>query len=237
MSAANSHDIDWVRVPAGAFTIGADTSSPIEACADELPGCMLRLPAYLIARTAVTNEQYAEFVAASGHRPPAHWEGVAPPAALAQHPVTYVGWHDARAFCAWAGVRLPSEAEWEKAARGDDGRPFPWGIASPDPSLAHFAELPGVTGTQPAGSCPAGASPYGAVDMAGNVWEWVASRYRAYPYQPDDGREDPHALGRRVLRGGSFRSTHERYLRCAFRSMSYPTRRRDHIGFRVASDG
>jgi toxoflavin biosynthesis protein ToxD len=227
-----SLDFDWVRVPAGACTIGADACAPTDVNPDELPGGSLVLPAYLIARTPVTNQLYAAFVAASGHRPPGHWEGLRPPPALAYHPATYVDWHDARAFCAWAGVRLPSEAEWEKAARGMDGRLFPWGSAPPGPLYANCAGW--LATTTPVGSCPAGASPYGTLDMAGNVWEWIASSYRAYPYRPDDGREDPTAPGRRVLRGGSFRSADDRYLRCAFRSMSYPTRRRDHIGFRVA---
>ena len=220
-------------VPAGACLIGEDAVVPATDHSDEAPAALLELPAYAIGRTPVTNAQYAAFVTATSHRAPAHWEGHTPPARLAHHPITYVDWHDAVAFCEWARVRLPTEAEWEKAARGD-GRSFPWGADEPDPTRAWFNQLSEPTGTQAVGERLAGASPYGALDMAGNVWEWIASLHWPYPYRRDDGREDRDAPGQRVLRGGSFRSAHERYLRCAFRSRSYPARRRDHIGFRVA---
>jgi formylglycine-generating enzyme required for sulfatase activity len=236
---------DWVHVPAGAFLMGTAVAKtdPWSAAAHVqgqpalgTPRHTIELPAYAIARTPVTNAQYAAFVAATGHRAPAHWEGVIPPSTLAQHPVTYVDWHDAIAFCAWARVRLPTEAEWEHAARGDDERPFPWGTDEPDPKRAWFNQPADALGTRPVGERLTGASPYGVLDMAGNVWEWTASLHWPYPYRRDDGREDRDGPGQRVLRGGSFRSTHARYLRCAFRSRSYPARRRDHIGFRVTSD-
>jgi formylglycine-generating enzyme required for sulfatase activity len=153
---------------------------------------------------------------------------------MGAHPVVQVAYEDAEAYCAWAGRALPSEAEWEQAARGDDGRPFPWGDDEPDQTRAWFGLVKDATGTRPVGERLAGVSPYGALDMAGNVWEWTASLHRPYPYRHDDGREDQGSAGQRVLRGGSFRSAHQRYLRCAFRSRSYPARRRDHIGFRVA---
>jgi formylglycine-generating enzyme required for sulfatase activity len=225
---------DWVVVPAGACSLGEDAVVAPSGRPNEMPAGMIELPAYRIARTPITNAQYAAFVAATGQRPPAHWEGSRPPVALAQHPVVYVDWHDARAFCEWAGVRLPTEAEWEKAARGVDGRPFPWGADEPGQTRAWYNQLADASDTRPVASFPAGASPYGTLDMAGNVWEWTASLHWPYPYRGDDGRENRDAPGQRVLRGGSFRSAHERYLRCAFRSRSYPARRRDHIGFRVA---
>jgi formylglycine-generating enzyme required for sulfatase activity len=234
-------NLDWVHVPAGAFLIGAVPQDYYQEAQNApsqpglgMPRHTVELPAFAIARTPITNAQYAAFVAATGYRAPAHWEGSAPPAELAQHPIVYVDWHDARAFCAWARVRLPTEAEWEKAARGADVRPFPWGADAPDPTRAWFDQHTDAIGTRPVGERPAGASPYGALDMAGNVWEWTASLHWPYPYRSDDGRESQAAPGQRVLRGGSFRSAHERYLRCAFRSRSYPARRRDHIGFRVA---
>jgi formylglycine-generating enzyme required for sulfatase activity len=233
---------DWVNVPAGRARLGSPdearqaASGSAALALPELgsPRHQVRLVAFQLSRTPVTNAQYAQFVAATGHRPPAHWEAPTPPEAIAQHPVTYVDWFDAQAFCAWAGVRLPSEAEWEYAARGIEERAYPWGEHAPNASLAHYCASADALTTVPVGSCPAGATPEGLLDMAGNVWEWMASLHRSYPYDASDGREDMAAPGRRVLRGGSFRSDHAHYLHSAFRSLSYPARRRDHIGFRVA---
>src|SRR5690606_17447059 len=128
------------------------------------------------------------------------------------HPVVNVTWHDALAFCQWAGVRLPTEAEWEKAARGTDGRIWPWGGNEPTDKLCNFNM--NVGDTTPVGAYPAGASPYGCLDMAGNVWEWTISLWGkdankpdyGYPYDPNDGREAPDAPDavRRTLRGGSW---------------------------------
>ena len=147
------------------------------------------------------------------------------------------------AFCRWAGVRLPSEAEWEKAARGTDGRLWPWGDREQDERLCNFNM--NVGDTTPVGRYPDGASLYGMLDMAGNVWEWTRSLwgkdvqkpdYR-YPYDPNDGREDPNAPDTvlRVLRGGSF-WTGARYVRCAVRGRLSPDNRGD-FGFRVVSPG
>ncbi len=123
-----------------------------------------------------------------------------------------VSWHDAQAFCQWAGVRLPSEAEWEKAARGTDGRIWPWGSNEPTDKLCNFSR--NVGDTTPVGTYPAGASPYGCLDMAGNVWEWTINLWGkdggtpdfGYPYDPNDGREalDAPDAVRRTLRGGSW---------------------------------
>jgi serine/threonine-protein kinase len=244
-------DLDWVYVPAGEFLMGNDTTDDGEDVdigggsqhgakrpADfdnELPQHSVDVAEFRIARTPVTNAQYAAFVAATGHPPPGHWPDRCVPDGQADHPVIYVDWQDAHLFCQWAGVRLPTEAEWEKAARGTDGRAWPWGRRAPDPTLANFGGDMKYGATTPVGQFPAGASPYGALDMGGNVWEWTSTVYRPYPYQADDGREDDTSPEERVLRGGAFLSANPRYLRCATRSMSYPSRRREHIGFRVVA--
>ena len=233
-------DLDWVTIPAGAFWLGSDAAAPVSAVLpSELPQHQLDLAEFRIAQTPVTNAAYAEFVGATGHLPPTHWLTGQPPARLANHPVTHVDWYDAQAFCQWAGVRLPTEAEWEKAARGDAleenaVRIYPWGNAPPDQTLLNYRRSGKRTTTTPVDRYPCGASLYGVLDLAGNVWEWVSSAYAPYPYIAADGREDLQAPQQRVLRGGSFASPSAAYVRCAMRSLSYPTRRREHIGFRVA---
>ena len=143
-----------------------------------------------------------------------------PPPGTSDHPVTWVDASDAAAFCAWLGVRLPTEAEWEKAARGDDARIYPWGDEPPDETRATYGHGSMETGPSPVGAAPGGASPYGVLDAAGNVWEWVSSAYAPYPYDAGDGREQSPAA-ERVLRGGSYASPAV-HLRCAARSRSYP---------------
>lgn len=161
--------------------------------------------------------------------------------AKADHPVTCVSWLDAIEFCRWATavlraagqtltIRLPSEAEWEKAARGMDGRRYPWGNEVPDEQRCNFNM--NVGDTTPVGRYPAGV--HGLYDMAGNVWEWTSSLDKAYPYKIDDGREDPTAAGLRVLRGGSFDHLRN-HVRCAFRTNGDPGYRSDNSGFRILS--
>jgi formylglycine-generating enzyme required for sulfatase activity len=209
-------ELDWVDVPAGSYPVGRDPVAPRGAALpDEVPQRVVDLPAFELSRTPVTNAQYAAFVAAGGAAAPPHWP--APP----DHPVTFVDWFDAEAFCAWAGGRLPTEAEWEKAARGADGRTYPWGDAD-EPARAAVGAGLKHGATSPVGSHPDGASPYGVLDMAGNVWEWVATET---------------AGGERVLRGGSFASPGLRWARCAMRSHSRPERLQAHIGFRIARGG
>lgn len=199
-----------VTVAAGPFVRGATDGEP-----DERPVRRLSLPAFAIDRTEVTVEAYAACVRA----------GACPAVASAapasdRLPVVGVSWTEAAAFCAWAGKRLPTEDEWEKAARGSEGRRYPWGDR-PECQRANFGNFggdgrcaaEGAPGRPVAvGSFPSGASPYGALDMAGNVWEWVADRYRVDAYarasggtsgettgQPVSGRPAPVL---RVLRGG-----------------------------------
>lgn len=246
-------EFDWSTIPAGQFLMGndwtgesaesiltSDRSSSRHASQrpadidNEYPRQTVVLPGFRIARTPTTNRQYQAFVDATGYPAPGHWPLGRAPTPLLDHPAVYVDWHDAQAFCAWAGVRLPTEAEWEKTARGTDGRTWPWGAQMPDGARANFSLDSNPAGTRPVGAYPDGASCYGVLDLAGNVWEWVSSAYRPYPYVQTDGREARGLSEQRVLRGGSFYSDEPRYLRCATRSMSYPNRRRDHIGFRVA---
>jgi formylglycine-generating enzyme required for sulfatase activity len=232
--------LDWVTIPAGEFVMGSERMPRRGAALpSEMPRHTLHLAEFRIAQTPVTNAEYAEYVRACGCTAPAHWPAGGVPRGLGDHPVTHVDWHDALAFCRWAGVRLPNEAEWEKAARGpstdtDFPRVYPWGDAPPGTTRLNFRRSAKRAATTPVGSHPRGATPYGALDMAGNVWEWVSSAYAPYPYRADDGRENLDSHAQRVLRGGSFASPHARFVRCAMRSLSYPTRRREHIGFRVA---
>lgn len=225
---------DLVDVEGGRVVVGRDpvaVGGPV--LPDEAPATDVALAAFELARVPVTNEDYAAFVRATGHRPPLHWQDDSPPALTARCPVTYVDYADAVAFCTWVGGRLPTEAEWERAARGGDGRTHPWGDGEPEGRAVFggaLADAPAAVGAR-----AAGASPYGVLDLAGNVWEWVASVYAPYPYDPADGREDPAAPGERVLRGGSYASP-PGHLRCSARSRSYPTRLAPHIGFRVARD-
>ena len=200
---------------------------------NELPQHKLILDKYRISKTPVTNAQYEIFTKATSYPVPGHWpEGVVTPE-IANHPVVYVDWADVQAFCTWAGVGLPNEPQWERAARGIDGRIWPWGNTPPTKELANFGQSDKTGRTKEVGSYPNGASPEGLLDVAGNVWEMVGSAYRPYPYEASDGREILDLPEEYVLRGGSFYSPHGRYLRTTARSMNYQFRRRDHIGFRV----
>jgi len=185
-----------IALPRATFTMGSQ-----HGYADEKPPHAVSVASFYIGKYEVTNAQYRRFVSASGHRSAGPWEKYASQWDESA-PVVCVSWHDARAYCAWAGLRLPTEAEWEFAARGRDGREYPWGNAW-DASRAVFSDNSGGR-AQPVGSRPSGASAFGCLDMAGNVWEWCSSKYSPYPYNPNDGREDPGGSDVRVLRGGSW---------------------------------
>jgi formylglycine-generating enzyme required for sulfatase activity len=256
---------DWITIPAGECWIGSDPAQDQLTAASELPQHRLYLPGYQIARAPVTVAQFAAFVQATGYHTTAEqvgnswgvnetgwfaiqgasWRrpkgGADDTATKANHPVTCVSWHDALVFCRWVGVRLPTEVEWEKAARGADRRLFPWGNEPPDAQRCNYDFT--VGDTTPVGSYPLGASPYGLLDMAGNVREWTSTLWGpyaelsayAYPYNPADGRENAAAPDDicRVMHQGSFAST-IRNVRCACRHGNPPTHQDRVSGFRVA---
>ena len=207
-----------IRVPAGAFLMGSN-GGPY----DERPQHKVNLAEFSIDRTKVTNGQFAAFLNAVGlrgpgrenyydaddddarvHRRDGKWQA---DTGHEKHPVVEASWPGALAYCTWAGKRLPTEAEWEKAARGADGRKYPWGNEAPDRTRAHFGA--GWNDLRPVGSFAKGASPYGVLDMAGNGWEWVSSGYRPYPYDAADGREDLTGDQARGTRGGGHDSSPE----------------------------
>jgi eukaryotic-like serine/threonine-protein kinase len=187
-----------VLVPAGSFQMGRDGAADTA----ESPLHTRTIPAFYIDKNEVTNEQYLEFVKAKNYPPPSHWKDGTFPAGQGDFPVVNVTWSDARAYAEWAQKRLPSEFEWEYAARGTDGRLFPWGN-EPRTDAAVSKEI-GLKTPQPGGSMPAGVSPFGVFDMYGNVWEWCENTFIPYPNSPYNMKETDKGL--KMLRGGSFSS-------------------------------
>jgi formylglycine-generating enzyme required for sulfatase activity len=222
--------IEWVTVAGGGSRLGSDLLHDHWAQDAEMPQHEVVLPAFQIARCPITNYQYQLFVQATEHAPPPHWRDGVFPTGKHDHPVVNVSWYDALDFCRWAAVRLPSEALWERAARGPDGRLWPWGDHSPTVMHCNFALQ--IADTTSVTLFPAGVSPYGVLDMAGNVWEWTSSLWRPYPYDPADGRENEQGSGLRVVRGGSYDSP-SRQVRCACRSAINPSYGYDDVGMRV----
>lgn len=212
---------------------------------DEAPRTEVALDAFYIARYPLTNEQYHEFIVDQPGEPVPYrrddqwssrysWDQVSRrfPEGLERCPVTLVSWSQARRYCDWLQARLPTEAEWEKAARGQDGRAWPWGNDWQD-DRCNTSEH-GADGITPVDAySPRGDSPCGAADMSGNVWEWCSSLRDPYPYQADDGREDLAAEDRRVLRGGAYEQ--DRFMaRCATRNAAHQSEFGFTIGFRPA---
>jgi formylglycine-generating enzyme required for sulfatase activity len=217
---------DVVVVPGGAFSMGSEEE------ADERPIRRVHLPTFYIDRTEVTREEYAECVAAAACPPRS---GLESSGARARLPVTEVSWDDAATYCRFVGARLPTEAEWEKAARGTDGRVYPWGDEL-DCSRGNFGNFEGEGRCptnpgrpSPVGSFVAGASPYGALDLAGNVWEWVADTYADLSRKASSGPR-PNL---RVVRGGACCSMFG--LPRAANRVAFPSDYRDvDLGFRCA---
>lgn len=222
-----------VRVAAGPFTMGCDDCGDgLSDASDERLAHEVMLSAFDIDVVEVSQGAYADCVAdgACGE-PSANYA----PTTTPDLPVRNVSWHQAAAYCAWAGMRLPTEAEWEKAARGVDGRRYPWGDSRPECETANTS---GCVGTvTPVGAFPDGASPYGALDMAGNVWEWVHDYYAADAYADHAGADPqgPASGTNRVYRGGSYGNLKEHSRVTNRASMYNPDVGGGGLGFRCAA--
>jgi len=248
--------MEQVYVPAGEFTMG---SSDIEAkvtieggrAYPEIPVHTVYLDGFWIDKYEVTNAQYALCLDA-GVCEPLHLnssetrpEYFGNPE-FADYPVIWTTWYMARTYCEWAGRRLPTEAEWEKAARGTDARKYPWGNDPVSGELANFCDVncprttvnpifdDGYADTSPVGSFPKGASPYGALDMAGNVWEWTSTLIQPYPYDANDGRENLEVWGERAWRSGPWSNGYW-WMRSAVRYRSIPSYWNVNLGIRCAA--
>jgi len=226
--------LEFVLVPKGKFIMGG------MAVENEKPKGEIGIPYdYWMARFPVTNAQYNQFILpVKAKHPVSNWTGIK------DHPVVNVNWNHAMSYCMWLNdefahelpdgyiFRLPTEAEWEKAARGTDGREYPWGNVF-DPTRANCEKF--SQATTPVGQfSPRGDSPYGCADMIGNVWEWCHSLYKPYPYKTNDGREDEIAAGNRIFRGGSY-ANDKSAARCAYRVDYVPDVLNNYIGFRVVA--
>ncbi len=222
--------IDWVAIPGGVLRMGSNTQHDASAQPAETPQHDVMMPGYWIARWPITNYQYQVFVYAAEHVCPPHWQKGIYPDGKQDHPVVNISWSDAQAFCRWANVQLPSEAEWEWAARGPDDRLWPWGNEPPTPLRCNFGLA--IANTTPVTRFPGGATTHGVLDMAGNVWEWTRSLWLPYPYVAEDGRESEATAGLRVVRGGSYDcAAHQ--VRCSNRSAINPAYGYDDVGMRV----
>lgn len=246
-TAVGSHALKTMAlVTAGYFVMGSNSGPD-----DEKPEHQVFVQSFLIDVLPISNSDFAKFLNARGlkndlgesfyddddrdariHRQNALWQA---DLGYATHPVNEVSWLGARDYCTWLNKRLPTEAEWEKAARGTDGRKYPWGNSKPDHNRALFGAA--YNASAPVDAFPNGASPYGVLDLSGNQWEWVASAYRPYPYSADDGRENQTLGPIRSTRGGGHDSGEDELTTTQRgRNLSRNPKAGHHnIGFRCAS--
>jgi formylglycine-generating enzyme required for sulfatase activity len=223
-----------VLVPAGEFTMGTN-----DWVFTERPVHRVYLDAFKIDKYKITTSQYAKFLKATGRNQPYKWDEVILERD-GDRPVVGVDWHDADAYCRWEGKRLPTEAEWEKAARGTDQRLYPWGNEKPTSRHANFAkdDWQGYETLAPEGSLAAGKSPYGIYDLAGNAWEWVADWMEPsyYEISPNRNPAGPSTGQTKVVRGGSW-SDDPATIRSTARFGSDPAKKDNETGLRCAQDG
>ena len=227
---------EMIRIPAGEFIMGSNNR-----LSDEGPEHIATTAEYLIDKFEVTNLQYKKYIDDAGRRAPKHFVRREVPEGKADHPVTFVSWFDAEKYCAWAGKRLPTEQEWEKAARGSDGRIFPWGnlfsIGMANTPV-RWDEMKQEGDTSPVGAFRRGVSPYGLYDMSGNVWEWVDAWYKGHP--GNENRSENFGEIYRVLKGGSWWDCS--FYKCGIsapafnRSFFNPRVKNSSFGFRCAKD-
>lgn len=219
-------------VPAGEFSMGS-----ADADDDERPIHRIHLDAFYIDKIEVTNARFARFAAAVMSEPPWGFANQDTPVKKGDQPVRWVNWIEATAYCAWVGKRLPTEAEWEKAARGTDNRVFPWGNDPPTPARAVFGLMDGAEPSPSTGARADGKSPYGVMDMSGNLYEWVADWYQEdyYAHSAAKNPKGPVQGSAKSQRGGSFTNAAYR-LRGSFRTKGEPTEHHPRVGFRCAQD-
>lgn len=229
---------EWCTIPAGFFLMGSSDRDRL-ASPDEKPQHRVYLSTYRISKYPITNAQYYRFIQATGHEAPWDWEKGRFPAQKDDHPVVRVSWFDAIEFCKWASyvtgrrIGLPTEAQWEKVARGSDGRIYPWGNHWDEQRLNSGSRT--GRSTTPVWKYPSGASPYGVFDMAGNVWEWVNDWYSWEYYKQSPLRNPTGPAGGtwRAVRGGSWFGSNQN-TRAAFRGSGSPGGWNIGVGFRVA---
>ena len=221
-----------VLIPAGEFTMGSDKGDD-----DEQPIHKVFLDTFYIDKFEVTNARFAKFVEAIQSEPPWGFADKETPVVRPDQPVRWVNWMDAIGYCLWTGKRLPTEAEWEKAARGPDGRVYPWGNDPPTPAHAVFGLKEGSDTVSAIGNRDKGKSPYGVHDLAGNLYEWTTDWYdeEFYSKNPAINPKGPSEGTAKVQRGGSYINGAYR-LRSSFRTKGDPTEHDPNVGFRCAQD-